>query len=230
MGCRDLIYQMPLPVESAAIERTLMRETAYERLRDLIVTGTLEPGEALRDKAIAAWLGVSRMPVREALARLAADGLVVVAANRFTRVAQLDSGAAAEAHRLSGLLEGEMAAELSVRHDAALIGVLERLAEKFRWALWRGDRAEAIAADEAFHAVLRGDADPLIGALSGRVDALARRAQHASWPALAGAWPEEAHAQLTAAMTGLDAETARRAVAGEWQRLARTVEGALAPG
>lgn len=68
----------------------LRREQVEARLRTAIVRGELAPGERLTEDEIAAWLGVSRTPVREALARLAALGLVDLGAKRGARVAPLD--------------------------------------------------------------------------------------------------------------------------------------------
>lgn len=81
---------MPMPVDVASIDRTLVREEVYSTLLTWIVDGMLEPGERLRDYDLAARLGTSRMPVREALRRLEDEGLVEVAANRWTRVSLLD--------------------------------------------------------------------------------------------------------------------------------------------
>ncbi|WP_309146596.1 GntR family transcriptional regulator [Curtobacterium sp. MCBD17_021] len=53
--------------------------------------GTLVPGERLNDDQLTAWLGVSRTPVREAIARLVAEGFVEMAANRYTKVSSLSS-------------------------------------------------------------------------------------------------------------------------------------------
>jgi DNA-binding GntR family transcriptional regulator len=50
---------------------------AYERIKQAIVTGDLEPGQQLVETALAEWCQVSRTPVREALTRLEQDGLVV---------------------------------------------------------------------------------------------------------------------------------------------------------
>lgn len=203
-----------------------MRQEAYEALRGLIVAGTLAPDEALRDGEIARWLGVSRMPVREALVRLDDEGLVVIAPNRFTRVAPMDPGAASEAHRLVGLLQGELAA----RRAAEAVGNngLPELAETFNWALWRGDPAEALAADDAFHAAaLRppraADAASLAATLVGRLLPLARRAQRAVWPAVARGWPAHAHEALIAALEARDVVAAREAAVGEWLSLADVV-------
>ena len=69
---------MPVPKQKAATARTLLRDQAYARLRDAILDGTLEPGEQLRDAELSEWLGLSRTPIREALARLEEYGLEYV--------------------------------------------------------------------------------------------------------------------------------------------------------
>jgi DNA-binding GntR family transcriptional regulator len=62
-------------------------ERALHELRDLILTGALAPGSRMGEVELADRLGVSRTPVREALSRLAAEGLVEMIANRGARVA-----------------------------------------------------------------------------------------------------------------------------------------------
>ena len=74
----------------APIRTSLLRDTVHDRLRDAIVDGTLAPGEVVRDTELAAWLGVSRTPVREALLRLGETGLVRAAPGRSTVVAEID--------------------------------------------------------------------------------------------------------------------------------------------
>jgi DNA-binding GntR family transcriptional regulator len=61
-------------------------DLAFDRLAEAIVSGVLAPGQLLRDQELAEKLGVSRMPIREALQRLERAGLVETAASRFTRV------------------------------------------------------------------------------------------------------------------------------------------------
>jgi DNA-binding GntR family transcriptional regulator len=68
----------------------LRRQEAERRLRSAIARGELAPGERITEDELAAWLGVSRTPVREALSRLAAAGLVTLDANRGARVTPLD--------------------------------------------------------------------------------------------------------------------------------------------
>jgi len=63
----------------------------FNQLHAAILDGALEPGEILHDDQLSAWLGASRTPIREALARLAAVGLVESEANKYTRVSPLDA-------------------------------------------------------------------------------------------------------------------------------------------
>lgn len=82
---------MPVPRTPNPLPASpLRREEAEQRLRDAIVRGELAPGERLTEDELAAWLGISRTPVREALSRLASTGLVSIDANRGARVAPLD--------------------------------------------------------------------------------------------------------------------------------------------
>ena len=68
---------MPVPKPSdTTTPRRLLREVVFDQMRDAIVDGTLHPGERLNDDELVAWLGVSRTPIREAVARLHAAGLV----------------------------------------------------------------------------------------------------------------------------------------------------------
>lgn len=63
-----------------------LSDASFRALSDAICDGTLEPGETLRIEELQSWLGVSRTPIREALARLARLGLVSTQPGRFTRV------------------------------------------------------------------------------------------------------------------------------------------------
>jgi len=96
---------MPIPTSAPdAAPRRLLRDVVFEKMLAAIVDGTLEPGERLNDDELVKWLGVSRTPVREAIAQLHTYGLVQIEANRFTRVAARDDVVYAEAAQfLAGL-------------------------------------------------------------------------------------------------------------------------------
>ncbi|NUU06524.1 GntR family transcriptional regulator [Leifsonia sp. C5G2] len=85
-------------------ERRLLRNDVFELVLDRILTGEYQPGERLRDADLTAWLQVSRTPVREAISRLAAVGLVETSPNRYTEVSPLDDGDVADALEVLRLL------------------------------------------------------------------------------------------------------------------------------
>lgn len=81
---------MPIPKIAAPPPRKLLTEDVYGQLLDGIVTGRFEPGAKVSEERLGKELGVSRSPVREAVGRLAAMGLVEVESRRGTRIAVLD--------------------------------------------------------------------------------------------------------------------------------------------
>lgn len=97
---------MPIPKSQVPAEpRTLLRDVVYAKLASAIEDGTLNPGERLNDVELTEWLGVSRTPVREALSRLVSEGLVEMAANRYTRVSTVSAVAYEEAAVLLAALQ-----------------------------------------------------------------------------------------------------------------------------
>lgn len=103
-------------------------ERAYLALLEDIQSGVLAPGAVVAEVEQATRLGVSRTPLREALGRLAADGLVVQASPRVTVVADIDTDDIAALFEVRRALE-ETAARLAARRgDRAVFAVL---AEEF---------------------------------------------------------------------------------------------------
>jgi DNA-binding GntR family transcriptional regulator len=84
-------------------------EIVYRELRKAILNGVFVPGQMLRQEEVAARLGVSRSPLREALPRLEAEGMVVLQPRRGYAVATLDPEEISEAFDLRRLLETELA-------------------------------------------------------------------------------------------------------------------------
>lgn len=86
----------------------VLGDEVYARIGEAILDGTLQPGEHLRDHELAARLGVSRTPVREALQRLERAGLVEVAPNRYTRVSIPNPKVLADTHEFLVHLMGNV--------------------------------------------------------------------------------------------------------------------------
>ncbi|MBI4574463.1 MAG: GntR family transcriptional regulator [candidate division NC10 bacterium] len=118
-----------------------LSELVYRRLRDQILWGAIPPGSILSVRKLSERLGVSPMPVRDALRRLATDELVDVAPRSSTRVARVSPERVKEMFEVRSGLEA-LAARLAVPHlTAADIAYLEKLPEKLDCAA-AANRAE----------------------------------------------------------------------------------------
>jgi len=115
-------------------------------LEEAIVSGELQPGSVLRQEQVSAQYAVSRTPVREALRRLAALGLVSFEANRGFRVRTLSRSEMWEAFLLRAELEGLVTAVAAERFTPADLAELEAAEERFS-RMTRSLRAREPGAD-----------------------------------------------------------------------------------
>jgi DNA-binding GntR family transcriptional regulator len=187
---------MPIPSESHAVDRSLLRDGIYRRLRDAIVDGTFQPGEQLKDGELAEWLGVSRTPVREALLRLGGSGLVVALPGRSTRVSTIDARAVRDARDVIASMH-----ELAVRQTTGRLGDddIDRMREanrRFAEAVTAGDIAAALDADEEIHRIpVTALGNHAIEAVLDQFDPLVRRAERLRF-SVDGHASAETHARL----------------------------------
>lgn len=96
--------EQPMSQQGGADERSLSND-AFSGIRDMILSYQLRPGEKLVDRTLAERFGVSRTPIREALARLSESNLVVNRGGRGYFVADVDSKQAADLYELREILE-----------------------------------------------------------------------------------------------------------------------------
>ncbi|KAA2212315.1 GntR family transcriptional regulator [Teichococcus oryzae] len=152
---------------------------AYEALRAAILALELAPGMPLSRSALAQRLSLSQTPVREALIRLEAEGLVEVVPSASTRVAMIDLRSAREALFLRRAVELEVVRHLAEMPSAALEGDLRGSVEDQRRLVAADDHDGLAAADGVFHGLLYEAAGmtglwSLIGSRSGHLDRLRR--------------------------------------------------------
>lgn len=219
---------MPVPDQQVAVERQLLRDTAYDRLCEAIVDGTLAPGEALHDGDLCGWLGLSRTPVRDALSRLCDEGLVEMAPQRFTRVATMDVGDLHQVVPLMAAVHG-LATELAVpRLGKAAVRDLRKHNEAFVAALRARDRGEAYRADATFHAVfVEACGNPEIPRVLARLGPRLRRVECLSNGDLPDRRSVAQHqALISRAETG-DAPGAASAARANWMTLGTVLERAF---
>lgn len=113
-------------------------QDAYATIRERIIAGEYAMGNRLGEVELATTLGVSRTPIREALRRLSADGLVEIEANRGARVALWTSADLDEIYELRGMLEGHAATRAASRVTAEDLADLEELCEQMDRAVAAG--------------------------------------------------------------------------------------------
>lgn len=129
----------------------LLKSRLYQRILVDIIIGTLAPGEQLDENALARRYGGGLAGIREALARLALEGLVVRRARVGTAVAPLDLMGAREAFEARRLIEVHCAG-LAAAHasDEEIAGIRATL-DDGEAAIQDNDQASLAAMDEAFH-------------------------------------------------------------------------------
>jgi DNA-binding GntR family transcriptional regulator len=210
---------MPIP-ESVPLDRRLLRDDVYGRLRDAIVDGSLAPGEQLRDGDLAAWLGVSRTPVREALLRLADAGLVVARPGRSTTVSSLDLREVRDARDVVAAMH-EVAVREAVR--SLTEDDLEAMREanrQFRTAIGQGDVEAALRADDALHGVpVTVAANRALAVVLDQFTPVLRRAERLRFSSLGGRASIARHDKLIRLCATGDADEAAAVAFDTWHTL-----------
>lgn len=127
-------------------------ETAYDQLMSFIRTGEVQPGDRLREEDLCSRLSMSRTPVREALRRLEADGIVEHRPRVGAVLRKLNRSEMVELYEMRTVLE-RTAAELAARHATpAEIDVLAALNDDI--AAETSNPAKAAAINQEFHRAL----------------------------------------------------------------------------
>ena len=148
---RALMHELDVDEDATA------EETTTVALRHAIIRGVLPPGERLRQEVLAAELGVSRIPLRDAFRRLEAEGLIEIDGRRGARVASLSIDDVAELYELRRMLELHcvrlairnltdegaeallaVAEQMDIRAGHALVGGISRRAFYEQLYTWSG--------------------------------------------------------------------------------------------
>ncbi len=126
----------------------------HSRIRGEIVSLARKPGEPLSEKEITEVYGVSRTPVREAILRLANEGLVDIFPQSGTFVARIPQRALPEAIVIRMALEEKAARLAAERATRSQVMGLQAIVEQLREAAAAGNREGFHQADEHFHAAI----------------------------------------------------------------------------
>ena len=133
------------------IVRHPLGDQVYLQLLQRIESGSFPTGSKLRDSAIAAELGVSRTPVREALVRLAREGVLSAVSGRGFRLMPLSATELRDTGSILAALE-PLALDQSPEAAAEQLGRLDEVVRHLEQT--RGDIPTCVALDEQFHRVV----------------------------------------------------------------------------
>lgn len=208
-----------------------LADRVVDQLREAIQNGTYGPGDRLVERRLAGEMGVSHIPVREALMRLAEEGLVERLPRRGSRVAVIDAKELDDLSSLRVLLE-QYVVERAMQHwTPAAERSLRELVTQMERAADSGDTSRLFDLDVQFHEQLWTLTDhpmlvDLVAQLRGRISGFLRAATVALEPQ-ALRTHATSHGELVDAIASGDARRARRAMAAHIRVAADRIQAGL---
>lgn len=204
------------------LERQTLGDQVYGHIRRLLISGRLAPGDRLSLRQVADALGVSMMPVREAVSRLVADEAIEVTPNRALRVPVMQQRQFRDLATIRAEIEGFAAGRAALSRSPEQLAAI-RAAERRFAQLARSrnpDLAEAVEANQAFHfAVYEASGLPdlvaIIGGLWLKVGPVINLDLRENPERLVSGHAARLHAAAAAAIGAGDASAARDAIADD---------------
>ena len=201
------------------IERVTLGDRVHEELCDLLMAGKLFPGDKLSLRNVAATMGVSMMPVREAVTRLVTEEALTVAPNRAVSVPMMTLTKLKELTLIRTEIEGFAAAQAALNRTDKELKKIRSFDEQFRaFVQSESSSAEkALKLNKDLHFAVYGAARlPLLtGIIQGlwlKVGPVINLDLRSSSERLKSGDAEQCHARLVAAIEARDPDKAKRAL------------------
>ncbi|HEX9176122.1 MAG TPA: GntR family transcriptional regulator [Mycobacterium sp.] len=195
------------------VARPQLSQDVARYVRRRIFDGAYAAGEYVRLEQLAAELGVSVTPVREALLELRAEGLLVQQPHRGFMVLPVTGRDIADVSTVQAHIGGELAARAAANITDEQLTQLKDLQAQLEDAYKQHDRERAVRLNHEFHRAINLAADsPKLAQLMGQIT---RYAPEAVFPTVEG-WPGQSvrdHRRVIAALEKRDEERARTAMA-----------------
>jgi DNA-binding GntR family transcriptional regulator len=131
-----------------------LRELALAHLRDRIIDGTLKMGQVLSERSLSEELGVSKSPVREALAQLRDEGLVTIEPQKGARVFTLSESEVTQICDFRQAIETAAFEIALARNPKALAKDMAEVVQDMATARKKGDETKYLSLDTAFHLLI----------------------------------------------------------------------------
>ena len=208
------------------IARSPLGEQVYLQVLQRIQGGDIPGGSRVRDAAIAAELGVSRTPVREALLRLSREGLLSAEMGRGFRLTSLDRTELRDTGSILAALE-PLALEQSPEPDTPRLASLGDVVRQLEQT--RGDVARCVELDEEFHRVLLEDCPNrrLLALVATLRRSLRRYLHHYLQRGGRVSLSSLQHSRIAEALRKGDRAAARQLLERKWRRGIDEIESAL---
>jgi DNA-binding GntR family transcriptional regulator len=206
------------PQRRALADSTAVHDQVYDAIRQALITGRIAPGVGVSLRSLAAELGVSPMPVRDAVRRLAAErALAINPANKRLSVPSLTADRLEQLSQARLWIEPELAARAARHADEGLIRTLQAIDARLDAALAGGDVDGYMIANHAFHFAIyeRSGADVLLSMAGGLWLQIGPFMRVVFGRVGTGSLPADRHAEAIAALKARDADGARRAIAAD---------------
>ena len=136
-----------------------LRDLAYHRIKHLIVTGLLKPGDYINEAVLSARLGIGRTPVHQAMDRLVGDAFVEVIPRKGIVIRSLSLDEIFQTLDVRLLNETAAAESAADRADPSEIEALKRLLELFAQAAQKADFERMMYLDREFHLIIAHASD-----------------------------------------------------------------------
>jgi len=195
-----------------------VHDQVYEAIRQALITGRIAPGVGVSLRSLATELGVSPMPVRDAVRRLVAErALAINPANKRLSVPSLTAARLEQLSRARLWIEPELAARAAPQVDAVLVKRLRDLDAAVDDALKLGDVDAYMTANHDFHFAIyaRADADVLLAMANGLWLQIGPFMRVVFGRVGADGLVADRHVEAVEALKAGDAEAARRAIAAD---------------
>jgi DNA-binding GntR family transcriptional regulator len=211
------------------IERDTLHQRVASRLRELLIEGGIAAGSKLNERVLCARLGVSRTPLREAIRRLAAEGLVTLEPGRGAFAASPSAEEIAQAFDVIGALEG-LAGEQAAHHiTEAELAELRALQFELQASYERRDLSGYYRLNARIHELIHHAArNPVLEATWRQLNARLHAARFRSnQDAQKWAHAVQEHAAMVQALQARDGERMRALLVEHLRRKRDSVVGQL---
>jgi DNA-binding GntR family transcriptional regulator len=204
----------------------------YDLLRDEILDLKLVPGSAIDEVQLAARFGMSRTPIREALVRLAAEGLVATLPNRNTIVAPIDFVRLPVYFEALSLMHRVTARLAALNHKAEDLIRMRSFERAFADAVSRREALAMISSNREFHvAIAEAGGNPYFTGLFSRLLDEGRRILRLYYSSFDDKLPRkyvEEHQEIVRAIAAHDAELADQLATGHAAQVVRQIQDYIA--